>query len=82
MTIPAILGAASGSKTGSGRQMVRSVSGHGTGQQIQSEASIKLTKMAPQKNLAQMDLSATRTRSAKIRLKALVLMTFVPKVLD
>jgi len=82
MTIPAILGAASGSKTENGRQTVRSASGRGTGRQIRSEVSIKPTKTALQKNLARMGLSVTRTRSAKIHLKALVLTTSVPKVSD
>jgi len=82
MTIPAILGAASGSKTENGKQTVRSASGRGTGRQIRSEASIKLTKMAPQKNLARTDLSATRTRNAKIRLRVPVLMTSALKVSD
>jgi hypothetical protein len=65
---------------GSGKQMVLSASGHGIGLALQRIVSIRRTREAQPKNLARMVRNATRTRSVKIQLKKVVLMTSVPKV--
>ena len=65
---------------GSGKQMVLSASGRGIGLALQRIVSIRRTREAQLKSLARMVRNATRTRSVKIRLKEVVLMTSVPKV--
>jgi len=79
MIILVIHDAVSGSRMANGKQTALYVNGRGTGRQILPEALIKPTKMVQQKNLALMDLNATKIRSVKTRLKALVHTTFVPK---
>jgi len=65
---------------GSGKQMVLSASGRGIGLALQRIVSIRRTREAQPKSLAHMVRNATRTRSVKIQLKEVVLMTSVPKV--